>query len=70
MKQALLRASGQKSEIAMHCAALLCFLCGKAKEVFDWDLRPLFLRLAPENEESDRKAAFSEVCLLVGMTTG
>jgi hypothetical protein len=68
VKRALLRASGRKNEIAMHCAALLCFLSGKAKEPFDWELRPLFLRLAPDNEESDRMAAFREVCGLAGMT--
>ena len=70
VKQALLRASGRKSEIAMHCAALLCFLCGKAKEAFDWELRPLFLRLSPDNETLDRKAAYRELCVLVEMTTG
>jgi hypothetical protein len=67
VKQALLVASGKKTEIAMHCAALLCYLSGKAKEAFDWDLRPLFLRLAPDNEEADRRAAYGEVCALVGM---
>jgi hypothetical protein len=67
VKRALLRASGRKNEIAMHCAALLCYLCGKAKEAFDWDLRPLFLRLAPDNAEADRKAAYGELCALVGM---
>jgi hypothetical protein len=51
VKRALLRASRRKNEIAMHCAALLCYLCGKAKAPFDWDLRPRFLRLAPDNEE-------------------
>lgn len=67
VKGALLRASGRKNEIAMHCAALLCYLSGKAKEAFDWELRPLFLRLAPDNEEVDRKAAFAELCELVEM---
>jgi hypothetical protein len=42
VKHALLHASEIKSEAAMHCAALLCFLCGKAKEPFDWELRPYF----------------------------
>jgi hypothetical protein len=68
VKEALLRASGRKNEIAMHCGALLCYLCGKAREAFDWDLRPLFLRLAPDNNVSDRKAAYRELCALVGMT--
>ena len=68
VKRALLQASGRKTEIAMHCGALLCYLCGKAKEAFDWDLRPLFLRLAPGNDETDRKAAYRELCALVEMT--
>jgi hypothetical protein len=68
VRRALLRASGKKTEIAMHCAALLCYLAGKAKDPFDWDLRPLFLRLAPGNDPADRKAAYGELCALVEMT--
>ena len=68
VKQALLRASEIRSETAMHCAALLCFLCGKAKEPFDWDLRPLFLRLVPGNNDADRRAACAEIRALVGMS--
>ena len=68
VKRALLKASGRPSEAAMHCGALLCYLCGKAKEAFDWDLRPLFLRLAPGNAASDRAAAYRELCARVEMT--
>ena len=68
VKRALLEAAGRKSEIAMHCAALLCYLSGKAKEAFDWELRPLFLRLVPGNELSDRELAYRELCALVEMT--
>ena len=68
VKRALLEAAGRKSEIAMHCAALLCYLSGKAKEAFDWELRPLFLRLVPGNELSDREQAYRELCALVEMT--
>ena len=68
VKRALLQAAGRRSEIAMHCGALLCYLTGKAKEAFDWELRPLFLRLVPGNEETDRTAAYGELCTLVGMT--
>lgn len=68
VKAALLEASGKKTEIAMHCAALLCYLTGKAKEAFDWDLRPFFLRLAPDNPDADRTAAYRELCALVAMT--
>ena len=68
VRKALLRASGEKTAIAMHCAALLCYLAGKAKEPFDWDLRPLFLRLVPGNDPADRNAAYAELCALVAMT--
>jgi hypothetical protein len=68
IKRALLQASGMKTEVALHCGALLCYLCGKATEAFDWNLRPLFLRLAPGNDEADRNAAHRELCALVEMT--
>ena len=67
VKRALLAASHNRTESAMHCAALLCYLAGVAKEPFDWDLRPLFLRLGPEEPEADRSAAFAELCALVKM---
>jgi hypothetical protein len=47
---------------------VLCFLTGVASEAFDWNLRPLFLRLGPDEPEADRAAAFSELCTLVKMT--
>jgi hypothetical protein len=68
VKRALLRASERKTESAMHCGALLCYLCGKAADAFDWNLRPLFLRLAPGNDEADRNAAYRELCTLVEMS--
>ena len=68
VKRALLRASRNRTECAMHCAALLCYLCGVAKEPFDWELRPLFLRFNPGVGEGEREAAFAELCGLVGMT--
>ncbi len=67
VKQSLLWASYNRTEAAMHCAALLCYVCGVAKEAFDWDLRPLFLRLAPDNSHFERKKAFDELCALVKM---
>lgn len=68
VKRALLEAAGRTTEMAMHCGALLCYLSGKAKEAFDWDLRPLFLRLVPGNDVTDRENAYRELCALVGMT--
>jgi hypothetical protein len=67
VQQALLWASYNRSECSMHCAALLCFLRGVAKEPFDWNLRPLFLRLGPNNSILERKAAFDELSALVKM---
>lgn len=67
VRRALLRASRHRTECAMHCAALLCFLCGVAKEPFDWELRPLFLQLNPGVSEVEREAAFAELCRVVGM---
>ena len=67
VKKALLAASLKRTDSAMHCAGVLCYLTGAGKEAFDWDLRPLFLRLGPEEPEDDRNAAFNELCALVKM---
>lgn len=67
VKEALLVASQKRTDNAMHCAGVLCYLTGAGKEAFDWDLRPLFLRLGPEEPEEDRQAAFRELCALVKM---
>jgi hypothetical protein len=67
VKKALLAASLNRTESAMHCAGVLCYLAGVGKEPFDWNLRPLFLRLGREEPEADRKAAFKELCELVKM---
>jgi hypothetical protein len=67
VKQALLWASWNRTECAPHCAGLICFLAGASKEPFDWSLRPLFLRLGPNNSYIERKAAFDDLCKLVGM---
>ena len=48
-------------EAAVHFAALLMFLHGKAKEPFDWDHRPFFLRFHTD-DRAERKAVFRELC--------
>ena len=63
--RALLEASQRRTESAMHCAAVLCYITGAAKDPFDWDLRPLFLRLGPNEPEDDRSAALRELRALV-----
>jgi hypothetical protein len=52
--------------VAVHFAALLMFLHGKAKEPFDWDHRPFFLRFNTEDRK-DRRAVFRELCEKVGV---
>ena len=61
---ALFRATlGERRDMAIHGAALLAFLHGKAAEAFDWQLRPLFLRFG-EPDPAEREAAFLELCAL------
>ena len=67
VKRALLEASHRPTESAMHCAGVLCYLTGAGTEAFDWNLRPLLLRLGPEEPEAERSAALRELCLLVQM---
>ena len=61
VKKALLETAAKPNEAAMHCAALACYLAGVAKEAFDWDMRPFFLRFHVENDEADRKKAYAEL---------
>src|SRR5690606_38495851 len=68
IKQALLYASWNRTECAIHCAALLCYLCGAADSAFDMEMRPLFLRLGPHQNTRQRHAAFDELCRLCNMT--
>src|SRR4030095_7047826 len=67
VKQALLWAGYNTPESAPHCAAMLCHLAGVTDDPFDWNLRPLFLKLGMHNSHFDRKAAFDELCKLVKM---
>jgi hypothetical protein len=68
VKQALLSASRKPTDCAMHCAGVLCYLTGVGKEPFDLGLRPLFLRLTPDEPGEGREAAFRELCALVQMS--
>lgn len=51
---------------AVHFAAMLMFLHGKAKTSFDWDQRPFFLRFNTDCRP-EREAAFGELCAKVGV---
>lgn len=65
VQRALLEASRAGTDCSMHCAGLLCYLAGAGEEPFDWNLRPLLLRLGPDESEAERAAAFTELCALV-----
>jgi hypothetical protein len=53
-------------EAAVHAAARLAFIHGKAKEEFDWDLRPLYLRFNTQ-DRAEREVVFRELCTLCGI---
>jgi hypothetical protein len=53
-------------EAAVHFAALLLFLHGRASEPFDWEHRPFFLRFNT-TDHGERRAAFVELCERVGV---
>jgi len=64
---ALLRgARDGEGENAVHFAALLMFIHGKAKEPFDWEHRPFFLRFHT-GERTERQAVFRELCDKIGV---
>lgn len=52
-------------ETAVHYAAMLMFLHGKAKSAFDWDLRPFFLRFNTPDPRA-RAAACRELRSRIG----
>ena len=53
--------------IATHFAAMLMFIHGKAKQPFDWDQRPFFLRFNT-TVRAEREAAFRELCDKIGVS--
>jgi len=70
MIDALFRAAlRDEGEAAVHAAARLAYVHGKAKEPFDWELRPLFLRFG-EADRASREQAFRELCKLCGVDPG
>lgn len=67
MVAALFRAClRDEGEAAVHAAARLAFIHGKAADEFDWDLRPLFLRFNSQ-DHAQRQAAFRDLCQLCGV---
>ena len=64
---ALFRAAlRDEGEAAVHAAARLAYIHGRATEPFDWELRPLFLRFNTQDRE-ERAAAFRELASLCGV---
>ncbi len=67
MVAALWRATQRdEGEAAVHAAARLAYLYGKAASDFDWDLRPLFLRFGGR-DPTERAAATAELGRLCGV---
>jgi hypothetical protein len=66
VKLALLKCAKEHPSQGVHCAAMLYYHAGLAKEAFDWDHRPFFLRFNPDDEE-DRARAFEELCQKTGL---
>jgi len=56
-------------EAAVHFAALLFFLHGKAAEPFDWGQRPFFLRFQTADRR-ERGAVFRALCATIGVDAG
>jgi hypothetical protein len=55
-----------EGEAAVHAAARLAFIHGKATEAFDWNLRPLYLRFNAQ-DRAEREVVFRELCALCGV---
>jgi hypothetical protein len=52
-------------ETAVHFAAMLMFLHGKAASAFDWNLRPFYLRFNT-GDRAERAQVFRELCRKTG----
>jgi hypothetical protein len=64
---ALLRGALERDgEAAVLFAAMLMFVGGQAREAFDWEQRPFFLRFDTADPR-ERKAAFLELCQKLGV---
>ena len=66
---ALLRGVLTRGENAVHFAAMLMFLHGKASSPFDWNLRPFFLKFNTGSRE-ELAVIFRELCETIGVDPG
>jgi hypothetical protein len=55
----------REGDVAVHFAAMIFFIFGLAKEPFDWEQRPFFLRFNTENRR-EREAVMLELCAKIG----
>jgi hypothetical protein len=53
-------------DVAVHFAAMLCFIHGRAAEPFDMAQRPFFLRFNTDNR-AERETVFRELCEKIGV---
>ena len=50
----------RQGDVAVHYAAMLAFIYGKADSAFDWSMRPLFLKFNTTSS-AERRAAIAEL---------
>jgi hypothetical protein len=55
----------RQGDVAVHYAAMLAFIHGKADSAFDWHLRPLFLKFNTTSS-AERQAAIAELRTRLG----
>lgn len=53
-------------ETAVHYAAMLMFIHGKAESSFDWELRPFFLQFNTD-DRAEREKYYRELCEKIGV---
>ena len=53
-------------DVAVHFAAMVMFLHGKATEAFDWEQRPFFLQFNTD-DGAERRKRFRELCEKIGV---
>jgi hypothetical protein len=56
----------RQGDVAVHYAAMLAFIYGKADPAFDWHLRPLFLKFNTTSS-AERQAAIAELRSRIGV---
>jgi hypothetical protein len=56
----------RRGDVAIHFAAMILFIHGKAKMAFDWEHRPFCLRFG-DSSKTERETVFRELCDRVGV---